>query len=211
MRREMGGSFKREETHVYLWLIHVDVWQKRTQFCKAIILHLKNELKKLKAKRHWGRTLTSSATGTNFFKKFYLKHLALSHSLSSFHYCFICPINISTEFLLLDQKVSSIFWTFYWHHQLNGHEFEQTQRDSEGQGTLAHAVHGVAESDSTEWLNSDKLRSLKYFNKANGSFFVLLSPKNFLSSLYLVTNDLKIWILWVHLSSTFIIKRKLDQ
>ena len=24
-----------------------------------------------------------------------------------------------------------------WHHQLNGHEFEQTQRDSEGQGSLA--------------------------------------------------------------------------
>ena len=24
-----------------------------------------------------------------------------------------------------------------WHHQLNGHEFEQTPGDSEGQGTLA--------------------------------------------------------------------------
>ena len=24
-----------------------------------------------------------------------------------------------------------------WHHQLNGHEFEQTQRDSEGEGNLA--------------------------------------------------------------------------
>ena len=24
-----------------------------------------------------------------------------------------------------------------WHHQLNGHEFEQTQGDSEGQGSLA--------------------------------------------------------------------------
>ena len=23
-----------------------------------------------------------------------------------------------------------------WHHQLNGHEFEQTQEDSEGQGSL---------------------------------------------------------------------------
>ena len=23
-----------------------------------------------------------------------------------------------------------------WHHQLNGHEFEQTQGDSEGQGSL---------------------------------------------------------------------------
>ena len=32
-----------EETYVYLWLIHVDVWQKQTQFCKVIILQLKNK------------------------------------------------------------------------------------------------------------------------------------------------------------------------
>ena len=25
-----------------------------------------------------------------------------------------------------------------WHHQLNGHEFEQTLGDGEGQGTLAY-------------------------------------------------------------------------
>ena len=29
-----------------------------------------------------------------------------------------------------------------WHHQLNGHEFEQALRDGEGQGSLA--AHGVA-------------------------------------------------------------------
>ena len=27
MGREVGGGFKREGTYVYLWLIHVDVWQ----------------------------------------------------------------------------------------------------------------------------------------------------------------------------------------
>ena len=32
-----------EETYVYLWLIHVDVWQKSTQPCKAIILQLKKK------------------------------------------------------------------------------------------------------------------------------------------------------------------------
>jgi len=26
---------------------------------------------------------------------------------------------------------------FLWHHQLNGHEFEQAPGDSEGQGSLA--------------------------------------------------------------------------
>ena len=30
-----------EGTDVYLWLIHVDVWQKPTSYCKAIILQLK--------------------------------------------------------------------------------------------------------------------------------------------------------------------------
>ena len=33
---------------VYLWLILVDVLQKTTKFCKAIILQLKNEKKKKK-------------------------------------------------------------------------------------------------------------------------------------------------------------------
>ena len=32
----MGGSFKRKGIYVYLWLIHVEVWQKTTKFYKAI-------------------------------------------------------------------------------------------------------------------------------------------------------------------------------
>ena len=35
-----GGSRGRMHT-LYLWLIHVDVWQKPTQYCKAIIFQLK--------------------------------------------------------------------------------------------------------------------------------------------------------------------------
>ena len=50
MGREMGGRFKREGTYVYLWLIHVDVWQKPTQFCKAMILQLKNKKFKIERK-----------------------------------------------------------------------------------------------------------------------------------------------------------------
>ena len=43
---EVRGRFKREGTDVYLWLIHVDVWQKPTQQSKAIILQLKiNKIK----------------------------------------------------------------------------------------------------------------------------------------------------------------------
>ena len=35
---EVEGKFRREGTYVYLWLIHVDVWQKPAQYCKANIL-----------------------------------------------------------------------------------------------------------------------------------------------------------------------------
>ena len=46
-----------------------------------------------------------------------------------------------------------------WHHQLNGHEFEQTPRDREGQGSLACcSPWGRKESDMTEWLNNNKTR-----------------------------------------------------
>ena len=33
-----------------------------------------------------------------------------------------------------------------WHQVLNGHDFEQTLGDGEGQGSLVCSVHGVAKS-----------------------------------------------------------------
>ena len=41
MRREGEGYLSGRGTWVNLWLIHIDVWQKPTQYCKAIILQLK--------------------------------------------------------------------------------------------------------------------------------------------------------------------------
>ena len=41
---EAGGSFKREGIYVYLWLIHVDIWQKPRQYYKAIIFQLKKKI-----------------------------------------------------------------------------------------------------------------------------------------------------------------------
>ena len=35
-----------------------------------------------------------------------------------------------------------------WHHQFNGHEFEQPPGDSEGQGSLVCYVCGVAKSQT---------------------------------------------------------------
>jgi len=44
-----GREGRKEGTYAYLWLIHVDIWQKPIQYCKAIILQLKtNKLKKEK-------------------------------------------------------------------------------------------------------------------------------------------------------------------
>ena len=42
-----------------------------------------------------------------------------------------------------------------WHHWLNGHEFEQTLGDGEGQGSMACcSPWGRKESNTTEWLNN---------------------------------------------------------
>ena len=38
MGREMGGRFKRKGIYVYLWLIHIEVWQKTIKFYKETIL-----------------------------------------------------------------------------------------------------------------------------------------------------------------------------
>ena len=35
-----------------------------------------------------------------------------------------------------------------WYHKLKGHEFEQTLGNSEGQGSLTAAVHGVGKSQT---------------------------------------------------------------
>ena len=44
-----------------------------------------------------------------------------------------------------------------WHHRLNGHEFEPTLGDGEGQGSLACCIPwGHIESDTTERLKTTK-------------------------------------------------------
>ena len=43
-----------------------------------------------------------------------------------------------------------------WHHQLNGHKFDQAPGDSEGQGSLVYcSLQGRKESNTTEQLNSN--------------------------------------------------------
>ena len=51
-----------------------------------------------------------------------------------------------------------------WHHQFNGHEFEQIPGDGEGQGTLACcSPWGHKESDTTQQLKNNN----REFNKNN--------------------------------------------
>ena len=84
---EVGGRFKNKGTKVYLWLILVDVWQKWTKHCKAIILPLKINLnlnKKIKQQQqqqqnghdssivsrnaHWGDKMIKNARKSDFYR-----------------------------------------------------------------------------------------------------------------------------------------------
>ena len=49
-----------------------------------------------------------------------------------------------------------------WHHQLNGHEFEQASGDGEGQGSLVcYSPWGCKESDVTERLSNKNNNDVK--------------------------------------------------
>ena len=54
-----------------------------------------------------------------------------------------------------------------WHHCLNGHEFEQTLGDREGQGSLAcYSPWGHKESDMIQQLKNNNNSMTKSLNKA---------------------------------------------
>ena len=55
-----GGEGRVQDggTQIYLWLIHVNVWQKPPQYCKVISLQLK---KKRKKKNLWSTQVAKSA------------------------------------------------------------------------------------------------------------------------------------------------------
>ena len=67
-----------------------------------------------------------------------------------------------------------------WHHQLNGHEFEQALGVGDGQGSLVCcSPWGCKDSDTNEWLNwtdTFYLVSLIFFNTFN--IQIIRSPVN---------------------------------
>ena len=82
-----------------------------------------------------------------------------------------------------------------WHHQLNGHEFEQSQGDGEGQGSLACCSSwGHKESDTTETQNN---------NKGHSSSFSSLIPSPLCTEAYRLSHtDRYCWVLHIIHSST---------
>ena len=53
-----------------------------------------------------------------------------------------------------------------WHHELNGHEFEEIPGVGEGQGSLACcSPRGHKESDTTERLNNSQVEDAVLFPK----------------------------------------------
>ena len=51
MGREMGGGVQDAGTHVYPWLISVDVWQKPSQYCKVSPIKINKLIKKKRNKK----------------------------------------------------------------------------------------------------------------------------------------------------------------
>ena len=80
--------------------------------------------------------------------------------------CMLLPLKI---FLLFFLSLNS------WHHWLNGPEFEQVPGDSEGQGHLAAAVHGLAESriQLSDWTTT-LLNSIALYGYATFGFSMKL-------------------------------------
>ena len=68
-----------------------------------------------------------------------------------------------------------------WHHRLNGHEFEQTLGDSEGQESLEYCSPWVhKELDTTEQLNNNKNNiheAVKFSFTSSQNFFWIRAPQ----------------------------------
>ena len=66
-----------------------------------------------------------------------------------------------------------------WHHPLSGHEFEQTLRDDEGQGSLAYcSPWDHKQSDTTERLNNNKYYIPSEISSKNECKIYFQSAKN---------------------------------
>ena len=81
-----------------------------------------------------------------------------------------------------------------WHHRLNGHKFEQTLGDGEGQGSLACcSPWGCKESDTTERLNNTTtvfVRQNTELKIGKAALLFLMPPSPLTIQREIVTSDL---------------------
>ena len=93
----------------------------------------------------------------------YIKYL---HLIYKFYKIFICSYvknwliekdSDAGKDWRLEEKGTTEDEIVGWHHWLDGHEFEQAPGIGDGQGSLACCSHGVAELETTEWLNWTEL------------------------------------------------------
>ena len=97
---------------------------------------------------------------------------------------------------------------FGWHHQFDGHEFEQTQQDSEGQGSLVccspwgsqRVRHDLATEPQQVWRVKIILLGTIAYHKVQNSQLLRL-PQVWLSLYFLY--PYKTWIIWKKPSSYF--------
>ena len=60
----MEGRFKKEETYVYLWLIHVDVYRNQHNIVRQLASNKKNLKKNIKLKYGYFHTLFFNKTNS---------------------------------------------------------------------------------------------------------------------------------------------------
>ena len=71
-----------------------------------------------------------------------------------------------------------------WHHQLNGHEFEQAPEVGDGQGSLACCSSwGHKELDTTEWLNGNSF--IMQIHNTEGQREAKEQKRNFMFQVFL--------------------------
>ena len=71
---------------------------------------------------------------------------------------YFCFIDYTKAFDFFEAKEMTEDEMIGWHHQLNGHEFEQTPGDGEGQGSLVcGSPWGLKELDMTWQVNNKKV------------------------------------------------------
>ena len=68
-------------------------------------------------------------------------------------------------YIISCSKNKSEAWAKLWHHHLNGHEFERTLENSDGQGSLVFYRPRVAKSRTqlSDWTTNTVFMNTKYF------------------------------------------------